>query len=171
MITESSLKTAINFLRLELIEILGSDLGKYLVHDRTGLIVNLSPAIWISPPPLPATHELFRGTEDQVKKLRSSKLSPNQPIGIECIIKREPFLGQENLIGSVVAKYYFEIELTQYNIGKTLLIPLQKIRQSSKWLILELPRSTPFQQFNEGFSYSSCRIRLYIDEMILFTGG
>ena len=141
--TQTDLNAYLKNLRDGLVEIIGSDLGKYQIFNTTGQIISEIPAIAIEPPPF---------------KSNIRKIKPNS--GIECIISRTGKPSISHLLGNNQYFVDYCIRLTQYNTNASTQLAVSKIINSCKFFIVKDPVVVPFMEKPDLYVYENCEISI-----------
>lgn len=163
-ITEASLKSAIAFLVESLKVSLVNDLGTYLLSDRNGKFTQAMPSVRVIPPRLPTSYILYTGLKEQKEKLTTDGMNPVQNLGVEVIINREP---DYRIYQIAPIDLRFEILINQFNLERSLVPVLTKIRNDERWTIIDQPKVLPYQETIDGFIYPCGKLSLYVSHLNL----
>jgi hypothetical protein len=141
--TQTDLNAYLKKLRDGLVEIIGSDLGKYQIFNTTGQIISEIPAIAIEPPPF----------KSNIRKMKANS-------GIECIISRTGKPSISHLLGNNQYFVDYCIRLTQYNTNASTQLAVSKIVNSCKFFIVKDPVVVPFMEKPDLYVYENCEISI-----------
>jgi len=141
--TQTDLNAYLKNLRDGLVEIIGSDLGKYQIFNTTGQIISEIPAIAIEPPPF----------KSNIRKMKANS-------GIECIISRTGKPSISHLLGNNQYFVDYCIRLTQYNTNASTQLAVSKIVNSCKFFIVKDPVVVPFMEKPDLYVYENCEISI-----------
>lgn len=141
--TQADLNLYLKNLRDGLVEIIGSDLGKYQMLNTTGQVISEIPAIAIEPPPF----------KSNIRKMKANS-------GIECIIFRTGKPSISHLLGNNQYFVDYCIRLTQYNLNASTQLATSKIINSGKFFIIKDPVVVPFMEKPDLYVYENCEISI-----------
>jgi hypothetical protein len=141
--TQADLNAYLKNLRDGLVEIIGTDLGKYQIYNSAGQIISEIPAIAVEPPPF----------KTNLRKMKANS-------GIECIISRTGKPSISHLLGNNQYFVDYCLRLTQYNTNASTQLAVSKIVNSGKFFIIKEPVFVPFTELQDMYVYENCEISI-----------